>query len=59
MSKVKVDQNVCIGCGMCAGTCPDIFQMNLNGKSEVIKEEADDCAKNAAGMCPVDAIKVE
>ena len=59
MSKVKVDQNTCIGCGLCAGTCPEIFQMNLNGKSEVIKEEGDDCAKKAEGICPVNAIKVE
>jgi len=55
---VKVDQNKCIGCGLCAGTCPETFVMNLNGKSEVINSEVTDCAKNAAENCPVNAISV-
>lgn len=53
---VKVDQNKCIGCGMCAGLCPESFQMNADNKSEVIKEETSDCVKNAAENCPVGAI---
>lgn len=56
---VKVDQNKCIGCGMCAGSCPETFQLNLNGKAEVIKDQVTDCAKNAAANCPVDAISVD
>jgi len=55
---VKVDKNKCIGCGLCAGMCPETFQMDLNGKSEVIKDEVTDCAKNAAANCPVEAISV-
>lgn len=53
---VKVDQNKCVGCGLCAGLCPDTFQMDLNGKSTVINELSTDCAKNAAENCPVEAI---
>jgi len=55
---VKVDKNKCIGCGMCAGLCPESFQMDSDNKSEVIKEEVTDCAKNAAENCPVGAITV-
>jgi ferredoxin len=55
---VKVDQNKCIGCGLCAGMCPETFVINLNGKSEVINSEVTDCAKNAAENCPVNAISV-
>lgn len=53
---VKVDQNKCIGCSLCAGTCPETFQMGLNGKAEVINDAVTDCAKNAAENCPVSAI---
>ncbi len=55
---VKVDQNTCIGCGLCAGMCPETFQMDLDGKSEVINDENTPCAKNAAESCPVNAISV-
>lgn len=55
---VKVNQNTCIGCSLCAGLCPETFQMNAKGKSEVINDKVTDCAKNAAGICPVNAISV-
>lgn len=56
---IKVDQNTCIGCGLCAGMCPDVFAMNEDGKSEPISQENVACAKEAAAACPVSAITVE
>lgn len=56
---VKVDQNKCIGCGLCAGMCPDTFQMNLSGKSEVTNAQENDCAIRALEACPVEAISLE
>lgn len=53
---VKVDQDKCIGCGLCAGLCPETFVMNADGKSEVVNPEVTACAKNAAANCPVEAI---
>lgn len=55
---VKVDQDKCIGCGMCAGLCPETFQINANGKAEVINNQVTDCAKNAASNCPVEVISL-
>ena len=55
---VKVDKNICIGCGACAALCPNIFQLDAEGKSEVISQDDAACAKNAAESCPTQAISV-
>jgi len=55
---IKVDQNKCIGCGLCSGMCPDVFIMNSDGKAEVLEQGDETCAKGAAGSCPVGAINV-
>lgn len=55
---VKVDKKTCIGCGLCAGMCPDTFEMDADNKSEVINPEISDCAKNAVKNCPVQAISL-
>ncbi|MFW5888340.1 MAG: ferredoxin [Patescibacteria group bacterium] len=56
---VKVDGEKCIGCGVCASICPDVFEMNAEGKAQVKSEENMECAKQAADSCPVDAISIE
>lgn len=56
---IKVDQDTCIGCGMCVNMCPKVFKMNSSGKSEVIGTTDVDCARNAANSCPVEAITVD
>jgi ferredoxin len=58
---VKVDKNKCIGCGSCAATCPEVFEMNDRDGKAQIKAGADlkknaKCAKEATESCPVDAI---
>ena len=57
---VKVSKKKCIGCGSCAGSCPDVFEMGEDGKAEV-KRGADTkknakCIKDAIADCPVGAI---
>ena len=56
---IKVDQEACIGCGACASICPQVFQINNEGKSKVISQDDVECAKNAAQSCPVQAITVD
>jgi len=56
---LRIDKDKCAGCGLCAGTCPESFQMDLDGRAEAIKDEADACAHRAAANCPAKAIIVE
>jgi ferredoxin len=55
---IKVDQNKCIGCGLCAGKCPETFQMNLDGKSELINDKNTPCAQEVVRDCPTKAISL-
>jgi ferredoxin len=61
--KAKVDENACIGCGLCEATCPDVFKMNDNDIAEVIVDpvppEAQASCREAAEGCPADAISIE
>jgi ferredoxin len=52
---VKVDQKKCIGCGLCANSCSDVFEMR-DGKAHVKAQKDIPCVKEAITNCPVDAI---
>ena len=51
----------CIGCGLCAGTCPEVFSMSDAGVAVAIETEvpkgALDSAAEARDGCPVEAIE--
>lgn len=51
----------CIGCGLCVGTCPEVFSMGDEGLAVAIEsdvpEEVLDTAAEAKDGCPVGAIE--
>ncbi len=60
--KITVDKAECIGCGACEAQCPDGFEMDQDeAKAKPKKVKVDDigCVKEAADVCPVNAIKIE
>lgn len=58
--KLKVLNDVCIGCGACQAICPDCFEINDDGIAEAIvkeiPEELTEDATDALEGCPVSAI---
>ncbi|MDD3241809.1 MAG: ferredoxin [Bacilli bacterium] len=62
--KVKVNKDICIGCGACSQVADKIFTMGDDGLAEVIEtvntvpeEEKDNCI-DAYESCPVGAIEI-
>ena len=59
MAKITVDEDTCIGCGLCASICPQAFEMGDDNKAKV---KGDSCEgqdiNDVASQCPVEAIKV-
>lgn len=51
----------CIGCGLCAATCPYVFSMSAEGTAVAIDEDVpadvQDSAQEAMCNCPVSAIE--
>ncbi|HBB02668.1 MAG: Ferredoxin, ferredoxin [Candidatus Peregrinibacteria bacterium GW2011_GWF2_38_29] len=73
-TKVKVDVDLCIGCGTCPAVCPKVFKIGETGKSAIIKKDGttsndwvnftdvDDTPESVQGAvdsCPTRAILVE
>ena len=60
--KAKVDQETCVGCGICPSICSDVFFMKADGKAHAIDESIpsslEDEAKDAEASCPVNAIEI-
>lgn len=58
-----VDKNACVGCGLCTGICPEIFEMNDEGlavgSENEIPENLLESANDAKDQCPVSAITIE
>ena len=60
--RVTVDEEACIGCGLCSETCPEVFELKDDkaiAKMEEVPEDLVESCREAAEGCPVEAIQVE
>ena len=62
MMVVRVDEEVCIGCGQCEEIYPEVFEIDDEKACVIVNEIPDDVmdvCKETVESCPVDAITLE
>jgi len=62
--KVKIEpREECLGDGICADECPEVFSMDDDGLAMVINEEPGEdlreAVQNACDECPAEIIQIE
>ncbi len=59
--KTFVDPDLCISCGLCVDSCPDIYEMQDVAVviADPVPAEQEECALEAEDGCPTDAISHE
>ncbi len=56
---VRIDEDLCTGCGLCVSPCAEGAIQIVDGKAKVIREELCDGAGFCLGVCPTGALTIE
>lgn len=56
---VRIDEELCNGCGACVAPCAEGAIVMVEGKAKVVREELCDGAGFCIGVCPTGALTIE
>ena len=57
-----VDVDLCIGCGLCTETCPDVFEMIVDVAivtKKTVPSDSEESCRDTKDHCPVNAIAIQ
>ena len=60
--KVRIDADLCTGCGLCSDSVPEVFEMGddiAKVKANPVPSAKEAAVKDAVSDCPAEAIIVE
>ena len=60
--KAIVNEDACIGCGLCVNLCEEVFEMQGDKavvKGSSVSKEAEAGCQQAVSDCPVNAIEIQ
>lgn len=55
---IEINEEKCVGCGLCAGACEQGAIQMINGKAKLVSDSYCDGLGKCLPSCPVDAIKL-
>ena len=56
---VRIDEELCTGCGLCVTPCAEDAIQIVDGKAKVVREELCDGAGFCLAVCPTGALTIE
>lgn len=56
---VRIDEELCNGCGACVSPCAEGAIQIIDGKARVVRDELCDGAGFCLGVCPTGALTIE
>ncbi|MCL2588208.1 MAG: 4Fe-4S binding protein [Oscillospiraceae bacterium] len=57
--EIRIDADLCIGCGLCVPACKGSAIQLVNGKAQLVHKDYCDGLVACLPVCPVSAISVE
>ncbi|RLG46040.1 MAG: ferredoxin [Thermoproteota archaeon] len=58
--RVTIDEDACIGCGVCEAMCPEVFKVEGDKAKVIDPEGCNGCnCQEVAESCPTQAIIIE
>jgi len=56
---IKIEEDKCVGCGLCANACKEGAIAMVNGKAKLVRDDYCDGLGNCLPVCPTNAISFE